>query len=174
MKITKVATARAPIEDVWTLLGPEYARAGDWASGVYASKARAGTPAVDGAPVAGRVCQTSLGPFTESIEVYDPTARRISYVASGEKMPGFVKSLRNNWQLAPAGSGRTEVRMVLTADLAFPFNILMAPMMRLQFSKVLRESLEEFVHFAETGGPHPRKVKVDQSKKAVAGRAALA
>ena len=174
MKIIKTATVNAPIDRVWELLGPEYARAGDWASGVYASRARDGDPKVAGAPVAGRVCQTSLGPFTESIEAYSERAHHVGYSAKGEKMPGFMKGLRNDWHLTAAGPNRTEVRMEMQADIAFPFSFLMGPMMRLQFGKVLRESLEEFVHFAETGQPHPRKARVDRTRKAVAARASFA
>ena len=174
MKVQITTTIKKPVDHVWELVGPEYIRAGDWASGVYASSARAGTPKVDGAPVAGRVCQTSLGPFTETIEVYDPVQHRISYSATGDKMPGFVRSLVNTWELDELGPDRTRLRMELNVDIAFPFNLLMGWMMRLQFGKVLRESVEEFSHFAETGLPHPRKVKVNRTKKAIAARQALA
>lgn len=174
MKIKLTRTVRRPVDEVWTLLGPDYIHAGTWASGVYASAARAGSPKVAEAPVAGRVCQTSLGPFTETIEAYDPAGHHLSYSATGEKMPGFMKSLRNSWTLEPLGPDQTRVHMQLEADIAFPFNILMGWMLRLQFGKVVREAIEEFVHYAETGQPHPRKVKVDGSKKARIARQALA
>ena len=174
MKIIRTATINAPIDSVWQLLGPDYERAGDWASSVFVSSARGGQPKVDGAPVAGRVCQTSLGPFTETIEAYDERTHHVAYTATGEKMPGFMKGLRNDWRLTEQGPAKTEVRMEMNAHIAFPFNILMGPMMRMQFGKVLRQSLEEFVHFAETGRPHPRKEKADRTKKAVAARAEFA
>ncbi len=173
MKLTKTITVARPIADVWQVLGPDYVRAGDWASSVYVSGARGGTPLVAEAPVAGRVCETSLGPFTETIEVYDPAGHRLAYSASGEKMPGFVRSLVNSWTLDADGATRTRVTMELKADIAFPFNLLMGWMMRLQFSKVLREALQEFAHFVETGRPHPRKVKADASRKAVEARRAV-
>ncbi len=174
MRLANTTLINKPVADVWEVLGPGYERAGDWASSVYVSRARAGQPKVAAAPVAGRVCETSLGPFTETIEAYDPIARRIAYSATGEKMPGFVRSLVNTWELVPKGSDRTEVRMVLEADIAFPFSLLMGWMMKLQFRKVLRESLEEFRHYVETGRPHERKVKADASKKAAGARAAMA
>lgn len=167
MKLALEVTANAPIDHVWEILGPNYTRAGDWARAVYASRPRAGVAKVEDAPAGGRVCQTSLGPFTETIETYDRGRYRIAYSATGEKMPGFVKSLVNSWQLTPAGSGRTLVRMELNADIAFPFNILMGWMMKMQFRSALK-------HYAETGNPHPRKIKVDGSKKALSARQALA
>jgi len=173
MKISKTITINAPAEKVWDILGPNYTNAGDWASSVYASGARPGTPKVAAAPVAGRVCQTSLGPFTETIEAFDESRRHVAYSASGEKMPGFVKRLANSWTVHPTGD-TSKVEMELNAEIAFPFNILMGPMMKLQFGKVVREATEELKHYAETGKPHPRKVKADASKKAMKAREAFA
>ncbi len=174
MKLALEVTANAPIDRVWEILGPGYVNAGDWASAVYISHPRVGEAKVAGAPAAGRVCQTSLGPFTESIEEYDSVNHRVAYSATGDKMPGFVKSLVNSWTLTPAGSGRTKVRMELNADIAFPFNVLMGWMMKMQFRGALKDSIEDLKHYAETGKPHPRKLKVDGSKKAVAARQAMA
>ena len=173
MKITRTLQVNAPPERVWDILGPNYVRAGDWASSVYVSGARPGTPKIEGAPAAGRVCETSLGAFTETIEAYEPARRHVAYSATGAKMPGFVRSLRNEWTVHPSGGG-SRVEMALNADIAFPFNLLMGPLMKLQFRKVLREATEELKHYAETGRPHPRKTKADASKKAVAARAAMA
>ena len=174
MKLALEVTANAPIDRVWEILGPGYVNAGEWASAVYISSARAGQSKIAGAPAAGRVCQTSLGPFTETIQEYDPNNHRVAYSATGDKMPGFVKSLVNSWTLTPAGSGRTKVRMELNADIAFPFNVLMGWMMKMQFRGALRDSIEDLKHYAETGKPHPRKLKADNSKKAVAARQAMA
>ncbi len=173
MKISRTININAPAERVWDILGPNYTKAGDWASSVYVSDARPGTPKVAAAPVAGRVCQTSLGPFTETIEAFDEGRRHVAYSATGDKMPGFVKRLVNSWTVHTSGS-MSRVQIELNADIAFPFNILMGPMMKLQFGKVLREATEELKHYAETGKPHPRKVKADASKKAVKAREVFA
>ncbi|MEL6340728.1 MAG: SRPBCC family protein [Myxococcota bacterium] len=174
MRIKKVAKLNVEADRAWQLLGPNYVRAADWASAVFVSSARAGTPEIAHAPVAGRVCETSLGPFTETIVEYDPSTRRIAYRATGEKMPGFMRSLVNTWKIQPTGDSTCDVTMILQAELAPPFNVLMAPLIRLQFNGVLSRSLEEFAHFAERGEPHPRKVKVDQSQKASEARSRAA
>ncbi|MEO1302492.1 MAG: SRPBCC family protein [Myxococcota bacterium] len=170
MRIKKVAKLNVEADRAWQLLGPNYVRAADWASAVFVSSARAGTPEIAHAPVAGRVCETSLGPFTETIVEYDPSKMRIAYRATGEKMPGFIRSLVNTWEIQPTGDATCGVTMVLQANLVPPFNVLMAPFLRMQFNGVLSRSLEEFAHFAETGNPHPRKLKADQSPKAAAAR----
>ncbi|MEM1362569.1 MAG: SRPBCC family protein [Pseudomonadota bacterium] len=173
MKIKKTTVIHATPDQVWEILGPKYAHAGDWASSVYASGPRLDAPVLANAPVAGRVCQTSLGPFTETIEAYDAQRRHVSYSAAGEKMPGFVKRLTNSWTVRAKG-GASEVEMELNAKIAFPFNLLMGPLMRLQFARVLRDATQELKHYAETGTPHPRKVKVNGSQRAIEARAALA
>ncbi|MEM9798470.1 MAG: SRPBCC family protein [Pseudomonadota bacterium] len=172
MIVTREITIAASAERVWDILGPNYADAAAWASSVYVSRARQDGPVLPGAPLAGRTCETSLGPFTETIETYDPADRRVAYSATGAKMPGFVKRLSNEWIVEPE-AGAARVRCTLTADIAFPFNLLMGPLMRLQFGRVLKQATQELKHYAETGRPHPRKIKVDQSSGARAARAAL-
>ena len=175
MKISKRTTVEASAERAWEILGPNYARAGDWASAVYVSGARSGPAKVAGAPVAGRTCETSLGPFTESIEAYDEGRRHIAYSATGAKMPGFVRSLVNAWWIEPAGPERCTVTMEMTADIAQPFRTLMGWAMRRQFDTVLTESMDDFKVYVETGRPSARKVKADASKKGrTARRAATA
>ena len=165
MKLALEVTANAPIDRVWDILGPGYVNAGEWASAVYISHPRVGEAKVAGAPAAGRVCQTSLGPFTESIEEYDPVNHRVAYSATGEKMPGFVKSLVNSWTLTPAGSGRTKVRMELNADIAFPFNVLMGWMMKMQFRGALKDSIEDLKPTPKPANPIPASSRSMAARK---------
>lgn len=174
MRIQKSVRIGAPADRVWRILGDEYADVGAWASAVYASAPRAGAPRAPGAPVLGRVCQTSLGPFVEAIESYDPERRHLAYSATGDKMPSFMKRLVNRWEIEPDGGASTVARMELTADIAFPFSVLMGWMIRRQFDRAVATTVEELKHFAETGAPHPRKRKVDGSVKARNARASFA
>lgn len=172
MQILKKITINAPIETVWKTIGTEYEHAGRWSSAVYASASLKGQP-VGEAPVLGRVCETTLGPFQEEIVAFDASGKTLAYVASGEKMPGFVKQLKGTWTLARRGHG-TEVTMAFHADIAPPFNVLMGWMMRLQFVKAIDASLGDLKFFLENNAPHPRKVKFDASQKAAKARRALA
>lgn len=174
MRIIKSVRVNVPIEQAWEVLGPNYTRVGDWASSVYASSARAGEPAIADAPVLGRICQTSIGPATETLLEYNTETYRIAYDAHAEKMPGFVKGLKNTWQLRSAGPNMTDVDMTFDMRIAPPFNFLMGWMMRLQMGGLLGKAVEEFKYFVETGSPHPRKVKADTSKKAAIAREAMA
>jgi len=165
MKITRTLMIDKPIEEVWDILANRYTEAGSWASAVYMSRPREGTPKVAEAPVLGRICETSLGPIVESIETFNTETRTLAYSATAKKMPSFLTGLLYTWKLTAAGPNSTRVDMVLTADIAFPFNVLMGWMMRLQFKGAIDSSLAELKYFVETGRPHPKKVKTARNKK---------
>lgn len=174
MKITKSVIVNAHAEHVWDILGPNYASAGDWASSVFISKPRAGKSNVEGAPCAGRICETSLGGFTETIVGYDPIRMHVAYSATGAKMPSFMRSLVNSWIVEPRRDGQSEVTMELNADIAQPFSFLMGWMMKMQFNAALRDTIEDLKVYAETGRKSKKKVEADASKKAALARAAVA
>ena len=174
MRVAMSRTVNASVERVWEIVADRYVDTGDWASAVYVSSARPGVPKAAGAPALGRVCQTSLGTFTETIEAWDPEARTLTYSATGDKMPGFVRNLRNTWTLVPLGGGRTEARVALSADIAFPFNVLMGWLMKRQFRSAIGDTLDDLATYAETGRVSARKGKADGSKKGIAARAAHA
>lgn len=171
MKIQKVTVIDAPPDRVWEVLGPRYTEADRWASSVHVSAGRGG-PGVDdiaGAPARGRVCETSLGQFEETVVHYDESAREVAYTAQGEKMPFFVKRMLNSWNVEAEGPDQARVTMALEVSLAAPFNVLMALPMRMQLGGVLREAHEELKHFVETDGvPHPRKVKAQAKYQSAA------
>jgi len=174
MKIQRKVAVDAPIEKLWDILGTNYADAGVWNSAVFISAQTAFPPKVESAPVSGRVCQTTLGPFTETINQFDEETHRIEYTATGDAMPGFVKGLHGHWSLKKLSAKRTEVNMMLSVNIAFPFNVLMGWMMKMQFNGAIKSSLGDLKHYAETGKPHPRKIKADGTKKARTARQALA
>ncbi|MEM7588322.1 MAG: SRPBCC family protein [Acidobacteriota bacterium] len=166
MQITRQITIEAPSQQVWKVLGHQFHQVDRWASSVSHSAARIEGDAPAGAPCSGRVCETELGPFRETLTEYDDARQVVAYEASGEKMPFFVKGLRNRWSLKPLGSSRTRVDMHMTADLAFPFNLFMTPVMKRQMGGVLTLATQELKHYVETGSPHPRKAANHPTQKA--------
>ncbi|MEM9292886.1 MAG: SRPBCC family protein [Acidobacteriota bacterium] len=161
MQIQRQITIDASPEEVWQVLGHQFDQVSLWASSVSHSAARSDGKRVSSAPASGRVCETDLGPFRESILEFDEERKVLAYEASGEKMPSFVHNLKNRWSLTALSGSRTRVDMLMTADLAFPFRLFMPPLMKLQMGRVLSFAIEELKHYVETGQPHPRKVKAD-------------
>lgn len=166
MQISKTVDINKPADEVWNILGPQYEQADTWASAVFVSRAKTDKPHLPGAPVAGRVCETSLGPFNENLVEYDPVKHKIAYSASGAKMPGFMRSLVNSWRVMPNDNASCRVVMQLNADIAQPFKFLMGWMMKSQFNGALSDSIDDLKVYAETGKPSGRKQKADSSKKA--------
>lgn len=158
MNINKQININAPIEKVWETIGINYTDVGKWASAVYHPSLRSGK-AVAGAPCYGRLCQTSLGPFTDALVAYDKSTHSLSYVAKGDKMPFFVKQLKASWKLTQNGSNKTITEMSFDCDIAFPFNVMMGWMMKMQFNKAISETMEDLQYYLETGSCTQEKSK---------------
>ena len=75
---------------------------------------------------------------------------------------GFLlnRNLVNNWSITPINANRSRIDMRLEMKLLPVFNLVMAPMMKMQMGKVAKESIEELKYFVETGKPHPRKLEM--------------
>ncbi len=172
MKIVRTVKVSAPVDKAWDLIGPQFSGVDRWASNVYVSKPKSRGHAPAAAPTGGRFCETPQGSFDESIVAYDEDSRRVAYSVTGKSVPGFVKSIRATWQLRAAASNVSEVTMTMDAVIAKPFEFLMGWMMKKQFGKAIDETLEEYRYFLERNQIHPRKTKVNQSKKARKARAA--
>ena len=170
MTVSKTVQINAPADRVWDVLAHQFYDADKWASSISHSAPHEAGPATGDSPLAqnGRACETSLGPFRETIQDYDERARRIGYSAEGDKMPFFVKHLQNNWAVTPTGAGHSRVDMALEARLLPVFAQLMGPVLKRQFAKVAGEATEELKHYVETGRPHPRKVEADKKARAAA------
>ncbi|MEO0376823.1 MAG: SRPBCC family protein [Cyanobacteria bacterium P01_A01_bin.17] len=170
MKIQRQFTVNISADRVWEILGPQYVNAADWVSSVHVSHGQNTSSPPQNAPCSGRVCETDLGPFRETITHYDEHKRHLAYSAQGEKMPFFVKQLSNSWIVTPLTDNTAQVDMCMKADLLPLFNIVMGPVMRLQMGGIVNNATEELKYFAENGAPHPRKVEAQHNaQRKVAG-----
>ena len=162
MQIKQQITINTSADKVWEILGPQYANVFEWVSAVNYSQGRNNSPVPLSAPCSGRVCETELGPFEETITHYDERNMSLAYSAQGEKMPFFVKQLSNSWKVIPLGTDRTKVTMCAEISIMPVFRLVMGPMMRLQMGGILKNAVEELKYYAENGVPHPRKVDAQQ------------
>ncbi|MEM8797382.1 MAG: SRPBCC family protein [Pseudomonadota bacterium] len=160
MKMNVMITVDAPADAVWTILGPRYGEISLWCATVYSSEWLDSPIVIEGSPCKGRHCETIFGPFDETFLEYDAPRRSLYYEAKGPKLPFFVKRLTNRFTVEELSSARSRVTMKSTADMTQPFRFLMGGMMKMQMGKGLRGLMEELKHFAETGEPHPRKMKM--------------
>jgi carbon monoxide dehydrogenase subunit G len=147
-KISTELAIDAPADAVWRVLGPGFARIGDWATAIPAS-----TPVP-----AGRVCATGLRmvpEVTETLVGYDDATRSLTYEASG--MPAFVTTARNTWTVIPLGEHRCRVTVNARFDTRGLLGSLAGRLLLLQVGRTSRHLADDLRHYVEHGIPSPRK-----------------
>lgn len=162
MQIKRQFTVNTSADKVWQILGHHFDRVADWASGVYVSQGKPSARVLPDAPYSGRVCETVIGYLDETITRYDEKERIVAYIAKSKKMPFFVKHLSNHWTETLLNNNQCRVEMCMETALLPVFNLIMAPVMRMQLNPVIEETIEELKYFAENGLPHPRKLEARQ------------
>ena len=162
MQIKRQFNVNTSANRVWEILGHNFGSVADWASGVYVSQGNTSTRVFRDTPYSGRVCETVIGDFDETITRYDERERIVAYVAKSKKMPFFVKHLSNHWTVTALSNNQCRVDMCMEAALLPVFNLIMAPIMQMQLNPVLEDTIEELKYFAEKGVPHPRKLETQQ------------
>jgi hypothetical protein len=148
----------ATADEVWEVIGPGFARVGEWVSAIAVSEP-IGHGTAGGPPCAGRACTVATVGFdrlTEHITDYDPAVRRLSYrLARG--MPSFVADAGNTWQARPLPDGRTGFTMHAEVTLT-GFGRLVGPLLRLYLGRVGRRTGRDLKALLETGTPSRAKV----------------
>jgi len=151
------------------VIGPGFARIGEWASVIPASAPvpapavtpgpAAGLPAAAAqAPVPGRVCTTGsrlLPQVTELLVAYDPAGRTLSYQASG--MPAFVTLARNTWTVIPDGERACLVSLDAQFEARGVPGLLARWVIALQSRRNARLLQADLRHYLSHGTPSPRK-----------------
>ena len=101
----------APAEPVWDLIGPRFDQIGLWASAIPRSVPDPSASSVCGAPVVGRVCDSSVPmvpKVSEAIVAYDDVRMELTYLATSGT-PFFVANATNTWTVDSAGSHASTV-----------------------------------------------------------------
>ena len=160
LEVTKQFTLDADPDELFSKLTTEFTEVSSWITGITHSgpNPKYG-PTAEGV-AGGRVCQVDgFGAIDEQLVQYDPAKRQFAYTAEAEKIPGFVKELRNQWTISPAAGDRSIVRMRLTANVTGPLGAIMKPMMRRKFDKTLDGVGDDLKAYAERGTISAAKAK---------------
>ena len=170
-QITAQLRIDAPAGRVWEVIGPGFARIGDWASVIPASAPvpvpaatlgpAAGPPAAIAAPpVQGRVCMTGsrmLPQVTELLVAYDPVGRTLTYQASG--MPAFVTLARNTWAVIPDGESACLVILAAQFRARGLPGLLARSVVAIQSRRNARLLQADLRHYLSHCTPSPRKLR---------------
>ena len=151
----------APADRVWEVIGPGFARIGEWASVIPAS---APIPGPDGpacavgAPAVGRVCATGVRLFprvTETLSAYDQAGRTLTYQA--RDLPALVTLARNTWTVVPAGEHRCHVMLQAQFQARGALGMLAGWAATAQAWRNARLLEADLGHYVRHGTPSPRK-----------------
>jgi hypothetical protein len=168
MVIEKKIDINNSIQNVWKVLGHEFAHPYRWASSVNHSEGHGKQVATTHCDE--RSCQTVMGNIRERLLDYSDEHHCLAYEII-EGLPGAVKKATNTWQLTEIAGGKTKLTMKMELTFQGLVGNLMQPLMRNKLTKVAEALVEDFAHYAESGQPHPRKVAA-QEKLARQGQAA--
>lgn len=157
MRIETEVVVNRPAQAVWAVLGNQFGEAHVWGSALIHTQGH-------GRSIAPQVCESrtchinGMGRIRERLLDFDPDQFTLEYEVV-EGFPFFVVRGVNRWTLVAEGEMVTRVRSVATITTRGAVGMLMAPMLRLQMTSLMRRLLEELKHYVEHGSPHPRKVK---------------
>lgn len=146
----------APAEQVWEVLGHQFADIGDWASLVeesYPTSTVPGHIAIDpDAPVTGRVTVTGFGAVEEYLIEYDDAA--MTYTFRAHNIPGMMLYSQNHTQVHPLDADTSKV----TFDIhVVPKRKFMGAKINDTLSHGLANLLDELKVYVETGTVAPAK-----------------
>jgi Polyketide cyclase / dehydrase and lipid transport len=168
--LSKHRIVNAPADAVWEIVGRQFDRIGEWATAIPASAAIPASPrtpaaaeapaavALGDAPVAGRVCRTSVRlvpQITERLVAYDDASRTLTYQA--ERQPHFLKQARNHWRVETVDERRSRISVHAMVQPRGPLGWLGYLLLRVQLARVAAQSLDDLQHYVELGRPSPCK-----------------
>ena len=153
IEVKREMTIASTVEELWQILSGGFTDVGTWASLVNWSKPNPqATEVLDGAPTGGRICDVpGLGQTDERLIRFDVESHTIGYSVTAEKIPSFVSNVQNIWKLREAGPEATRVSINLTADVRGIRGVVIGPIMKLRFGKVIDRSIEDLRVYAKTG-----------------------
>jgi hypothetical protein len=161
-QLTTHLTIDAPADQVWQVIGPGFARIGDWATTIPASAAipgaapAAASPAASRAPVMGRTCSTGtrLVPcITETLTGYDEQRRTLTYQAGG--LPAFITTAASTWTVTPAGETACRVTVTGHFQTRAVLGLLGCWAILAQARLTARHLQADLSHYIKHGAPSP-------------------
>lgn len=152
IEISKSKRFNVSADRLWTILGENFDRIGEWSRAVESSAVNEAAPVPEGADIGGRVCQTpGFGAIDETFTTFDPTERSYAFEATASKIPSFVRNITNHTKITPLGPDSASVDIKITADTHGVRGAMVKPMMTNQFSKTIDGLFEDLEEYAVTG-----------------------
>ncbi len=157
MVIEKEIVINKSINDAWQVLGVDFANPSKWASAVNHSEG-GGKNNYNGSHCSERGCSTTMGKIRERLYEFSNDKYTLAYeIVEGK--PSMVKYASNTWQLFELGVNKCKLQIKMDIKVGGFFGSILAPLMKMQMSKMGNHLIEDFAYYVENGTPHPRKIK---------------
>jgi hypothetical protein len=159
----------APADRVWDILGPRFARIGEWASAIPSSQP--GTEPPDGdAPPDERVCSSTLPGVPEVRERlvhYDPEAMTLSYEAT-QGLPRFIHRATNTCTVTATTEHTCTVTSLAQVHARGALGRIGLLLARPALVHMGRRTFDDLKYLAEHGDPSPRKRRCQERAASLA------
>ncbi|MEM7488670.1 MAG: SRPBCC family protein [Pseudomonadota bacterium] len=158
--VRTVRIAEGRVDDFWSVMVDGFGDVADWSSVISeASFFDIGDTSNDGLLGVGRKCFIpGFGAeVQERVVEVDRAAGRFAYeVLAG--LPPFASNGLSQWAFEDLGDGTVRVTSTVTMDIADGTPGRAVGAAKASFADLMTISIDEFVHFAVTGTPHPREL----------------
>ncbi|MGB1037090.1 MAG: SRPBCC family protein [Bacteroidia bacterium] len=171
MNIIKTIEIEKQASDVWSILSEDFDKVYQWMAPVYRSYKIPGEEAIEGAAMAGRICEFTSKPggfhAEERITAIDQEKMSLNIEVLPKNAPTALPLKKNILVLTveSLGEGKSKVTWSTFPELK-GIGVWLSPLVKKGLSKSFGEVLEELKYFVETGNQHPRKVKKSSKKAA--------
>ena len=140
--------------ECWNVFGAGYTNIYKWKSGMISSDAE-GEP-FGNSPVGSRKIKTPAINFSEKLIHFSNAERAFTYQVLG--LPFVIKSATHVWKFS-GDDEKATLYMHLKLQVASGFGWILNGLIEKNMTKAMGKLHQEFKHYMETGGVHPRKAK---------------
>jgi len=141
-----------PLEDLWNLTVVNFDKVGTYATGVFKSYKGKNHD---------RICETSFGKLYENITKKDEENHTILVDAKG--FPFFVRKATGFWKFRKISDKKTEFTLGIKLDTIPVIGSIMGIFLKPKLEKALKETVNDYKTFLETGKVSDKKRKEIES-----------
>lgn len=145
------------IDEVWEVMGKQFAQVHLWSTNFKDSKP-GGTVKFTDLDYSERITVTGRGETIQALDAFDSANHSLAYhITKGA--PGIAKHASAVWSLKSTTPNKTTVVLEFNMETKGFVGFLMSPLIKLGIGKSATEIGEDLKHYLENGKPHPRKVE---------------
>lgn len=157
MNIKVELTISKSIQEIWEVMGNQYAYADKWSSN-FKTSMPGGEAKFKGLEYSLRDTTTDRGNTVQELTAFDSDKYTLSYVIT-QGAPEIAKMAGAQWSLVSQSENLTMLSMDFIMEPKMTLNTEMETKIRMGLTSSVEELAEELKYYMETGTAHPRKIE---------------